>query len=253
MIPLKDTVHAQTFPVVNTMLIAANVIAFMIELSMGENAQRLVFRLGVIPTEIVEVGGYFEYATLITSMFLHAGWLHLFSNMLALYIFGDNVEDRMGPVRYLIFYLGCGIVAGIVHTLFNRSSPVPTIGASGAIAGVLGAYLVLYPRARVITLIPIFYLPYIIEIPALLYLGIWFLSQLLNGAVAIVSESFKQGGGVGGWAHAGGFFAGVVLVMLFARPAARFKPPPGPPSYSSRREQPWSAQSHPFADEYYPW
>lgn len=237
MFPLKDTIHARTFPVVNTMLIAANVIVFLLEVGMGPNVEKLLFRLGVIPAEVLRIGGYYEYATLVTSMFLHAGWMHLFSNMLALYIFGDNVEDRMGPVKYLLFYLGCGVAAALVHVYFNQQSVIPTVGASGAIAGVLGAYLILYPRARVITLIPIFFLPYIVEIPALLYLGIWFLSQLLNGTAAIATDTFQQEGGVAWWAHAGGFIVGAVLVLLLANPIVR-------------RPRPYQRV---FADEYYPW
>jgi membrane associated rhomboid family serine protease len=233
MLPLKDTIHAREFPVVNTMLIAMNVIAFLIELSLGPRAERLIGALGVVPAEFIKHHDYHELATLFTSMFLHAGWMHIFSNMLALYIFGDNVEDRMGPVRYLIFYLLCGLTAGLVHIWFNPGSQVPTIGASGAIAGVLGAYLILFPRSRVITLIPIFFYPWIIEIPALLYLGFWFLSQVLNGTAALASRSFQEQGGVAWWAHAGGFVAGMVLVALLARPPAR-----------PRRA---------FADEYAPW
>jgi membrane associated rhomboid family serine protease len=242
MLPLKDTVHARTFPLVNTMLIGINVFVFLMEVSMGPRAERLVFRLGVIPVAFLREGGYFEYATLITSMFLHGGWLHLFSNMLALYIFGDNVEDRMGPVRYLVFYLACGIAAGLVHIYFNQSSAIPTIGASGAIAGVLGAYLILFPFARVITLIPIFIFPWIVEIPALIYLGIWFLSQLLSGTAEIVSNTYEEQAGVAWWAHAGGFVAGTILVMLFAKPVVARRAPQRQPVY--RRA---------FADEYYPW
>jgi membrane associated rhomboid family serine protease len=151
--------------------------------------------------------------------------------MLALYIFGDNIEDRIGHVRYLVFYLICGIAAALVHIAFNTASVVPTIGASGAISGVLGAYLLLFPSARVITLVPVFFLPWFVEIPALFYLGFWFLSQLLNGALSIVVGA-QEFGGVAWWAHAGGFITGLLLVGLFAR--RRFV----------RRA---------YADEYYPW
>jgi len=237
MIPLKDTIHAREFPFVNTLLIALNVVAFLLEVRLGPvQAQKLVFRLGVVPIEVIQVGGYDEYVTLITSMFLHAGWFHLFSNMLALYIFGDNVEDRMGPVRYLLFYLVCGIAAGLTHIYFNPMSQIPSIGASGAIAGVLGAYLVLYPGARVITLVPVFFMPWLIELPAVVYLGMWFLSQLFNGVAEVVLATSQSQGGVAWWAHAGGFVAGAVLVPLFLKPAPRI-----------RRRRPA------FADEYYPW
>ncbi len=149
-------------------------------------------------------------------MFLHGGWAHLFSNMLALYIFGDNVEDRMGSGRYLLFYLFCGVVAAIVHIVFNPHSPLPTIGASGAISGVLAAYLVFFPSARVITLVPLFFWPWFIEVPAVLYLGLWFVSQLLNGLLTIVS-GMQAFGGVAWWAHVGGFVVGMVLGPLLAR------------------------------------
>lgn len=231
MIPLYDNVHARSFSIVNWALIAANVAIFLIEVALGADAEGLVAALGVVPARLLAHPGPDQIATLFTSMFLHGGWSHLLSNMLALYIFGDNVEDRMGGGRYLAFYLLCGLAAALTHVFFNPDSPVPTIGASGAISGVLGAYLILYPTARVITLIPIFFLPWLVEVPALVYLGVWFLSQLLNGALAIIMDA--QGfGGVAWWAHAGGFVAGIVLVGLFIQ----------------RRYQ-----RRLYADEYWPW
>ncbi len=236
MLPIKDTVQARSFPLVNWLLISLNVVAFLMQLQAGPEIERLVYTLGVIPRALLEEGGPHEYLTLLTSMFLHGGWVHLFSNMLALYIFGDNVEDRMGPLRYLLFYLLCGVLAALAHVYFNPQSTVPTIGASGAIAGVLGAYLMLFPRARVITLIPIFFLPYFVELPAVLYLGIWFISQLFNGALAIIASQPGLGG-VAWWAHAGGFVAGAVLVWFFA----------GATRPVRRRRRPV------YADEYFPW
>lgn len=147
-------------------------------------------------------------------MFMHGGWFHLFSNMLALYIFGDNVEDSMGSQRYLIFYLLCGVAAALTHVFFNPNSPIPTVGASGALSGVLAAYLLFYPSARVITLIPIFFLPWLVEIPAVVYLGLWFISQLANGLFSILID-VQAMGGVAWWAHIGGFVAGLVLAPLF--------------------------------------
>jgi membrane associated rhomboid family serine protease len=214
MLPLKDTVPARSFPVVNWLLIAANIVLFFVELSFGPDADLLTAILGVVPARLLANPTPGQLTTLVTSMFLHGGWLHLFSNMLALYIFGDNVEDRLGHGRYALFYLLCGLVAGLTHVLFNPTSPVPTIGASGAISGILGAYFLLFPTARVITLIPIFVFPWIVEIPALVYLGFWFLSQLLNGTLEIVAGA-QSYGGVAWWAHAGGFIAGLVLVLLF--------------------------------------
>lgn len=231
MIPLYDNVHARTFPFVNWALIVANVAIFLVEVALGADAEWLVRTLGVVPARLLANPGPDQIATLFTSMFLHGGWSHLLSNMLALYIFGDNVEDRMGGGRYLAFYLICGLIAALTHVFFNPDSPIPTIGASGAISGVLGAYLILYPTARVITLIPILFLPWFVEIPAMVYLGIWFLSQLLNGTLAIITGA--QGfGGVAWWAHAGGFVAGILLVGLFIQRRTR------------RRV---------YADEYWPW
>jgi membrane associated rhomboid family serine protease len=239
MLPLKDTIPSRSFPIVNWILIALNVLAFMGELSADARgqAQELIYNFGVIPARFLEFHDPREFATLFTSMFLHGGWFHLFSNMWALYIFGDNVEDRMGPVPYLIFYLLCGLAAGMTHIYFNRNSTMPSLGASGAIAGVLGAYLLLFPHARVIALIPIFIFPFFFEVPALVYLGFWFLSQLLNGTLEIVhtvySPDVRQAGGIAWWAHAGGFVAGLLLVWPFTAPRSKVR----------RR----------FADEYQPW
>ncbi len=231
MIPLKDTVQARSFPFVNWMLISANVLVFFWVLSAGSHAEALVTALGVVPARLLSRPSLGEAGTLISGMFLHGGWMHLFSNMLALYIFGDNVEDRMGSGRYLVFYVLCGLAAALAHIFFNAGSTIPAIGASGAISGVLGAYLLLYPTARVITLIPILFLPWIVEIPAVFYLGVWFASQLLNATFSTLS-GVQALGGVAWWAHVGGFVAGIVLVRLFLvnRPARRR-----------------------YYDEYYPW
>jgi hypothetical protein len=149
-------------------------------------------------------------------MFLHGGWWHLISNMLALYIFGDNVEDRLGHVCYLLFYLVGGIIAGLAHVVAYANSATPTVGASGAIAAVLGAYLILFPRSRVLTLIPVFYFIRIVEIPAVIYLGFWFISQFFNGVFALTSTDVFQGGGVAWWAHIGGFLFGLATVRLIS-------------------------------------
>lgn len=231
MIPLKDTVRARSFPIVNWILIGANIFVFLLEVNLGSDAEAFIAAMGVVPARLLAAPSLGQALTIFTSMFLHGGWLHLLSNMLALYIFGDNVEDRLGHGRYLVFYLVCGLAAALTHIAFNAISPVPTIGASGAISGVLGAYFILYPRARVTTLIPIFILPWFVEIPAIVYLGFWFLSQLLNGTLAIVAGA-QAFGGVAFWAHVGGFLAGIILVGLFARR-----------SYVRRV----------YVDEYYPW
>jgi membrane associated rhomboid family serine protease len=238
MIPLRDNIPARRFPLVNTAIIMANVLIFLFQISMGPGAlQRFVYGFGLVPAEFFALEGPGRWLPIFSSMFLHGGWLHLISNILALYIFGDNVEDRMGHGRYLIFYLLGGVIAGLAHAWTNAASGIPTVGASGAIAAVLGAYLVLFPRARVVTLIPlpIFLFFPLIEIPALLYLGFWFFSQLFNGAFALAADTF-QGGGVAWWAHIGGFVAGLILGRLFAA----HRPPPPPPRLYRRDEySPW--------------
>ena len=216
MLPLKDTIRSRSFPAVNWLIILANLAVFaFVELPLGPRAlNRLVTAYGVVPVELVTTQPR-ELLTLLTSMFLHAGWLHLISNLWALYIFGDNVEDRMGSGRYLVFYLIGGVVAGLAQTLVNPRAEVPAIGASGAIAGVLAAYLVLYPGSRVITLIPLFFLPWFVEIPAIVYLGVWFVSQIFSGVLSLGMTAAT--GGVAYWAHIGGFLCGLVLVLFFAR------------------------------------
>jgi rhomboid family protein len=239
MLPLKDTIPSRSFPLVNWILIGLNVSVFLIELSAAASGQvdALIQSYGVVPWRFLYYRDAPQYATLLTSMFLHGGWVHLFSNMLALYIFGDNVEDRMGPAKYLVFYLLCGIAAGLTHIYFNRNTTLPSIGASGAIAGVMGAYLVLFPHARVLTFIPVFFYPLIIEVPAVTYLGVWFISQLFSGTLEIAHSAYspemRDQGGVAWWAHAGGFVAGALLVWLFA-----------PPQTRPRKR---------YADEYSPW
>jgi membrane associated rhomboid family serine protease len=231
MIPIRDTIRSRQFPLVNTTFIVINVLIFFFEASLGPRSlDRFFYAFGLVPARFWMGGDLGRWVPIFSSMFLHGGWLHLISNMLALYIFGDNVEDRMGHLRYLIFYLLGGTLAGLAHLWAYSESQVPTVGASGAIAAVLGAYLVLYPRARIITLIPIFFFIQIVEIPAPFYLVFWFLLQLLNGTLALSSDMFQQGG-VAWWAHIGGFIAGIVLVMFFAR----------------RR------QRRDYLDEYYPW
>jgi membrane associated rhomboid family serine protease len=153
----------------------------------------------------------------VTSIFLHGGWFHVIGNMWYLWIFGDNIEDRLGHFTFLIFYLLCGIGAGVVHTILNINSAIPSVGASGAIAGVLGAYIVSYPFARVLTLVPIFVFVQIIEIPALIVLGFWFVAQFFNGTAALAYSAAADTGGVAWWAHVGGFVIGMFVINLFPR------------------------------------
>jgi membrane associated rhomboid family serine protease len=216
MLPLKDTVQSRSFPIVNWLIIALNVLFFFMLISLGPRAELWMTALGLVPARLLRYPGLFEFATIFTSMFLHGGWAHLFSNMLALYIFGDNVEDRLGSGRYLLFYLLCGFAAAVVHVFLNPNSTIPTVGASGAISGVLAAYFIFFPSARVITLVPLFFLPWFVEIPAVFYLGFWFVSQLFNGLLTVVSGA-QALGGVAWWAHVGGFVAGLVLGPIFAR------------------------------------
>jgi membrane associated rhomboid family serine protease len=221
MIPLRDTIPSRRFPLVNTVLIGLNVLVFLFESVLGaEQRELFVSNWGLVPTRFWEVGGLTGWLPLFTSMFMHGGWWHLVSNMLALYIFGDNIEDRLGPFRYVLFYLFSGVVAGAAHLAAYSSSSLPTVGASGAIAGVLGAYLMLYPQARVITLVPVFYFLRIVELPALIYLGFWFISQLFNGLFALSAAAF-QSGGVAWWAHIGGFVFGLAVIRFICPPPCR--------------------------------
>lgn len=233
MIPLRDDIPSRTTPVVNVTLIVANVLVFLYQLMLGPQLELFFRQYAVIPAMyfrevfVSPLGGIQRVGTedlvvpLITSMFLHGGWLHLIGNMFYLWIFGDNVEDRMGHGRYLLFYVLCGMAASGAHIWSNPRSAIPSLGASGAIAGVLGGYLLLYPKARVVVLIPIAFFLQTMEVPALLFLVFWFVQQLFYGTLSLGVAS-AQTGGVAWWAHIGGFVAGAVLVYLFAR--KRYKP-----------------------------
>lgn len=216
MIPLRDNIPSRRFPVINGLLILANVVVFLFEISLGDaRLEQFIMTYGLIPGRITaDPSG--SWMTIFTSTFLHGGWLHLISNMLALFIFGDNIEDRMGHITYLAFYMAGGLAAGLMHIFTNLGSPIPTVGASGAIAAILGAYLILYPRARVLTIIPIFFFIQVVHIPAPIYLIFWFVSQLFNGAAEIASNTYQEGG-VAWWAHIGGFVFGALVALLFFR------------------------------------
>jgi membrane associated rhomboid family serine protease len=214
MLPLSDHNPRRTVPVVNYLLVAANVLVFFWELSLGPNIERELMTIAFVPARFWVAPFYApNLIRIVVSMFLHGGWLHLGGNMLYLWIFGDNVEDRLGHFKYVVFYLLCGLVATLSHAIANPHSRLPSIGASGAIAGVLGAYIVLFPKARVTTLIPIFVFITIREIPAIIVLGFWFVLQLFVG-VASIGASADATGGVAVFAHIGGFVAGMVLVVL---------------------------------------
>ncbi|RJQ67360.1 MAG: rhomboid family intramembrane serine protease [Desulfobacteraceae bacterium] len=216
MIPIRDTTPSRNVPVVNHALIAINVVVFMVEMMQGRTLDRFIFTYGLVPARYTVEGlaGHFSFAqqifAWISFMFLHGGFLHLLGNMWSLHIFGDNVEDRLGPLRYLVFYLLCGITSGISHLILNAASTAPTIGASGAIAGVMGAYFLLHPTSRILTLIPILFIPWFVEIPAFFFLGFWFLMQFFSA-----TASGGTAGGIAWWAHIGGFVFGMFFLKLF--------------------------------------
>lgn len=227
MIPLGDSVPIKRTPWVNYVFIFLIVGVFLFELSLGEGLDSFIRRWGVTPQLIWrEIGGDPRVSadvlvTLVTATFLHGGWLHLGGNMLFLWVFGDNVEDRFGHVRYLLFYLLTGVGANLAQVVAMPGSGVPLIGASGAIAAVLGAYVMMYPRARITVLIPVFFFPLLLPIPAFVMLGVWFVTQFANGLASITSTAYSVGG-VGWWAHIGGFVLGFMLTPIIpkARQAA---------------------------------
>lgn len=218
MIPLRDSTKSRSFPIVNITLILANILVFIWTLGLSAEQQNFIATsYGLIPARVqaqLSAGYPFPviFLPFITAMFLHGGWLHLLGNMLYLWIFGDNVEDRMGHLPYLIFYLTVGVIGSLAHIMANPGSQIPIIGASGAIAGVLGAYFLAYPRSRILTLVPLLFFITIVQIPAFFFLPIWFILQLVNvyGTTGVAST-------VAWWAHIGGFLAGMLLVNLFPR------------------------------------
>jgi len=213
MFPLYDTARSRTFPLINLTLIVANILAYLYELQMGNNVlESFIFKWGLVPARLISDPTN-TWNTIYTSMFLHGGWFHILSNMWVLFIFGDNVEARMGKMKYLIFYLLSGTAAGLLQTYILPTSQIPMIGASGAIAGVLGAYLVLFPRSRVASLVPILFIFTIVEIPAFIFLIFWFLLQLYSGWLSFQGIS---GSGIAWWAHVGGFVFGLVMSFFFA-------------------------------------
>jgi membrane associated rhomboid family serine protease len=217
MIPLRDINPRRTFPFVTIGLIVVNFLFFFYELSLGQHLDGFLRSSAYVPANYFEPGnGTVDAKSILLSMFLHGGWMHILGNMLYLWIFGDNVEDEIGHVRYLLFYLVCGWGATLTHGYLNRSSAVPSIGASGAIAGVLGAYLVMFRKARVLTLIPLGFFTRVTELPAILVLGMWFVLQLFSG-VASLGAGGAQSAGVAFWAHIGGFVLGMLLALLLRR------------------------------------
>ncbi len=212
MIPLRDTNPSRTVPFVNYVIIGLNVIAFLFEQSLGRNLDEFIFYFGVVPVRFLDQVASVElhvgtFLPFFSSMFLHGGWWHLIGNMLFLYVFGDNVEDKFGHVRYIFFYLLAGVAAAATQVFINSSSEIPMVGASGAIAGILGAYVFMFPKAKITTLIPFIVFYQVVQLPAFLFLGIWFLMQIFSGVMSLGIGA--DAGGVAWWAHIGGFAVGV--------------------------------------------
>jgi len=227
MFPIQDSVPSRSVPVVTRALILINVVVFFFELSLSrESIIQLFYLFGVVPARFTDpewaasigfpIGSYWS---LLTHQFLHGGWLHIVANMWTLWIFGDNVEDRMGPLRFIIFYLVCGVLAALTQVLVTPDAMIPSVGASGAIAGVLGAYLLFFPTARLIVLIPILFFPFFFELPAVIFLVLWFFIQLFSGTAMLASP--QQVGGIAFCAHIGGFIAGMLLCRFFVRRPVR--------------------------------
>ncbi len=231
MIPLQDVLPRRNPPVMTWFLIIVNILVFFHELSLSPLEREAFFRTwGFIPARFFD--NYFsvltgepiyqKYFSLITHLFIHGGWLHIIGNMWTLWIFGDNVEDRLGPFRFLIFYLCCGISATLFHALIYKNSVVPVVGASGAISGVMGAYFMMYPLARILVFFPIFFFPIFFEIPAFLYLGYWFLIQFYSGLFSLsLPISY---GGVAWFAHVGGFLIGAFIYRFFCKKNHKYYP-----------------------------
>jgi membrane associated rhomboid family serine protease len=213
MIPLRDIIPSRTTPYVTISIITINTVVFLYQFSLGRADEGFIRTWGLVPLD-------FSWLTVGTSMFMHGGVLHFAGNMLYLWIFGDNVEDRMGHDRFVVFYLLCGAAAALGQTWTDPESTIPMIGASGAIAGVMGAYIVLYPKSKIVTLVPILFFIQLIEVPAVFFLGIWFVMQFVSGlgTMTAASEAGRSIGGIAFWAHSAGFAAGAIGVLLMKRP-----------------------------------
>src|SRR5580698_2221550 len=228
MIPLKNLSPRLTFPAMTLLLIIANVLVFIYQVSLSDRAAEAFVNLyGMVPARVsLAFAGQhhvsFEQALvpLFTSMFLHGGWLHILGNMWFLWIFGGQVEDRLGHFTYLVFYLICGLGSGLAQLAFSWGSKIPAIGASGAIAGVLGAYIVFFPSSRILTLVPLFIIWFTWQIPAMVFIGLWFLVQFISGIGSLNDPRAAALGGVAWWAHVGGFLTGMLLARII-RPAER--------------------------------
>jgi membrane associated rhomboid family serine protease len=241
MLPIRDNIRSYSFPIVNWVIIVLNGLVFLYESSMSSTAlNHFIQVFGLVPARLhldnptLLLNHPAPLITLFTHMFLHGGWFHVLSNLWVLYIFGDNIEDRMGSGRYLVFYIAGGLAAAIMQSAVAPQSRIPSIGASGAIAAVLGAYLLLFPKARVITLILLLFIPWFVEIPAVFFLGIWFVSQLFSGISSLGLPQYASMGGIAWFAHIGGFLFGLIFCKLFT--------PRRHPAYTRH-----------YPDEYWPW
>ncbi len=241
MLPIRDTIHSDSFPIVNYTIIGLNTAVFLFQVNMPDRLlERLILTFGMVPARLPLFEPWrflfnpLASISLFTHMFLHGGWVHFLSNMWILFIFGDNVEDRLGSFRYLVFYIFGGLAAAFTQAFVDPTSQVPAIGASGAIAAVMGAYFLLFPNAKVITLIPLFFIPYFIEISAFFFLGIWFITQFFSGVASLLSPAQMSMGGIAWFAHIGGFVFGLLTIKIFA----------------PRRPAPYVRI---YPDEYFPW
>lgn len=222
MFPINDTIPHERFPIVNWFIIAVNAGVFFFELSLDEKAIREFFQTyGLVPADFASSNKLnpATYLPFLSNMFLHGGWGHFIGNMWTLFIFGDNVENRMGGFRYLLFYLLCGVLASGTHFYLYQSSTIPSLGASGAISGVMGAYMFLFPKSRIIFFVPILFIPFFIPIPALIYLAFWFIGQFLSGTYTLFHN---VAAGIAFWAHIGGFASGALIHRIFVK-RKRFK------------------------------
>jgi len=217
MLPIRDTIPSRRRPVMTWLLILINLGIFFYQKTLEpETYKNLIMIFGLIPARAAQVtlqNGW-GIIPLFSYMFLHGGWLHVISNMWALWLFGDNVEDKMGAGRFFLFYILMGIVAGLVHVMADSGSNLPTIGASGAISGIMGAYFIMFPKAKIVTLVPLFIIPFFIEIPAMIYLAFWLISQVYS---AVMTGNTGDVGNIAWWAHIGGFAAGIVFHGFFFR------------------------------------
>jgi membrane associated rhomboid family serine protease len=221
-IPLRDNIPSKSFPIVNWFLIITNLGIFLFEVFFlnQQQAEAMIYKYGLIPDQ-VRFGGLTSLNEIritvlrpfFTNMFLHGGWGHIISNMWILFIFGDNVEDRMGKIGYFLFYILCGLIASFTHFMLHRHSGVPAIGASGAISGVMAAYMFMFPKSNILSFIPIIIIPFFLPIPAIIYIGLWFVGQLISGASSLMLSSSATG--IAFWAHIGGFLGGLLIYRLF--------------------------------------